>query len=114
MALKITTVTQDKLPVVRLKGELDMAQGGKLQGHVREMLASGRGKFVLSMVALDYLDSSGLGALVAIAKLLRTKNGRVVLVTNDFVDEILAITRLDDIFDTAETEQHAVDRLNSS
>lgn len=99
------------MPVIRLKGELDVSQGAKLRAHVNKLVASGDKQIVLSMSHLDYLDSSGLGSLVALAKLFRSKGGRMILITNDFVDEILAITRLSDIFESADSEKDALELL---
>jgi len=97
---------------VRLKGELDVAQGAKLQSEVQRLLAEGHNYFILSMADLDYLDSSGLGALIAVAKEIKARHGRLVLITNDFVDEILAITRLNEIFEHARDEQDALEQLS--
>lgn len=114
MALKIATSTKDTKPIVRLRGELDVSQGGKLQAHVAELLAGDQKNVVLNMVHLDYLDSSGLGSLVAVAKLFRSSGGRVILITNDFVDEILTITRLGDVFESADDEASALRLLDQA
>lgn len=82
-----------------------------MRSHVTKLIATGHKQIVLSMTHLDYLDSSGLGSLVALAKLIRSKGGRMVLITNDFVDEILAITRLNDIFESASSEAQALELL---
>ncbi len=113
MTLTITTLVRRHLPVLRLKGELDVAQGAKLQSEVSRLLAEGSQNIVLSMVDLDYLDSSGLGSLVAVAKEVKAADGRLMLITNDFVDEILAITRLNEIFEQAKDEQEALERLSA-
>lgn len=96
---------------MRLHGELDVSQGAKLRRHVGKLVASGHKHVVLSMTQLDYLDSSGLGSLLALARLLSRKGGRLILVTNDFVDEILAMTRLNDVFECAESETVALQLL---
>lgn len=114
MALKVTALTRSHIPVMRLKGELDVSQGGKLQSRVRHLVTEGHKGVVLNMVQLDYLDSSGLGSLVAIAKLFRSTGGHLVLITNEFVDEILAITRLNELFETAESEKAALELLENA
>lgn len=111
MALKVNTLMKDGLPVLRLAGELDVSQANRLRSHAKELMAQGHKSIVLSMVHLDYLDSSGLGSLVALAKLFRETGGRMVLITNDFVDEILAITRLNDVFEHADSERSALESL---
>lgn len=108
MALRISTVTKRDLPVVRLQGELDVSQAAKLQSRITELVAEGHTNVVLNMMQLDYLDSSGLGSLVALAKLFRAGSGQLVLITNDFVDEILAITRLNDLFQSTTSEEDAL------
>ncbi len=108
MALRVTTVTKRRLPVVRLQGELDVSQAAKLQSRITELVAEGHTNVILNMMQLDYLDSSGLGSLVALAKVFRAGSGRLVLITNDFVDEILAITRLSDLFQSTSSEEDAL------
>jgi len=93
---------------------LDVSQAGKLQSRVTELVADGHKNVVLNMMQLDYLDSSGLGSLVALAKLFRAGSGRLVLITNDFVDEILAITRLSDLFQSTASEDDALDLLEEN
>lgn len=51
---------------------------------------------------INFLDSSGLGLLIALYKELRDQDRHLLVITNEVVDNILALTRLRDIFDTAD------------
>jgi hypothetical protein len=58
-------------------------------------------------VGLEYLDSSGLGLLLSLSKEYGAQGGKLVLVTNETVDNILSLTRLNGIFSTAQTVDEA-------
>jgi anti-sigma B factor antagonist len=50
---------------------------------------------------LEYLDSSGLGLLLSLSKEYGSQGGKLVLITNETVDNILSLTRLNAIFSIA-------------
>ena len=60
---------------------------------------------------MEYLDSSGLGLLLSMSKEYAVVGGRLVLVTNETVDNILSLTRLNGIFATASTLDEALQVL---
>ncbi len=66
---------------------------------------------VVDLSGLEYLDSSGLGLLLSLSKEYALVGGRLVLVTNETVDNILSLTRLNGIFATASTLDEALQVL---
>jgi anti-sigma B factor antagonist len=56
---------------------------------------------IVDLSGLEYLDSSGLGLLLSLSKEYGAQGGVLVLVTNETVDNILSLTRLNGIFSTA-------------
>ena len=69
---------------------------------------------VVNLSGLEYLDSSGLGLLLSLSKEYSAEGGKLVLVTNETVDNILSLTRLNGIFSTADSMQQARQISDSS
>jgi anti-anti-sigma factor len=63
---------------------------------------------------VDFINSSGLGALVSILKDVRLVNGRMALCNlAPYVQEIFEITQLSNVFEICPTEKEAVSALAS-
>ena len=92
---------------VALVGELDIATAPKLDEEVRRLEAEGRELNVIDLRGLEFMDSSGLRALLAADARARERGARVVIVRgDDRIQKVLRITRLDErleIVDDAET-----------
>lgn len=61
--------------VVAPIGDLDLASVPRLRHEVVNLVGSGNNQIVLDLVAVDFMDSVGLGAVVAVAKRVRASGG---------------------------------------
>jgi anti-sigma B factor antagonist len=106
-ALELTTSERNGGAHVALTGELDIATAPKLEDEVRRLEAEGRKLIVIDLRGLEFMDSSGLRALLAADTRSRERGARLVLVRgDDRIQRVLRITRLDErleIVDDAET-----------
>ncbi|MBA4370909.1 MAG: hypothetical protein C0418_04950 [Coriobacteriaceae bacterium] len=91
-----------------LTGDLDYAECASLRMNIDRILRSSPTSTVVDLSGLDYLDSSGLGLLLSLSKEYGAQGGRLVLVTNETVDNILALTRLNGIFSTSSSMDEAL------
>jgi anti-sigma B factor antagonist len=66
--------------VVEVTGDLDMASAPALRQLVLQQLARGDRRIAVDLTAADFVDSSGLGVLVAALKRVRTHDGEFVVV----------------------------------
>ena len=74
-----------------------------------EICQQGVRNLVFNLAGVDYIDSTGLGALVICATSLRKNNGAVKLVNlNRRNVELLVITKLATVFEIFTDEQDAV------
>ncbi len=90
--------------VFELKGEVDLYSAPTLKQAVYDAIDNGRTKLVLDLDALEFMDSTGLGILVASLKRLSTEGGQLKLVcTRDSILKLFEITGLDKVFDIYET-----------
>jgi len=106
-ALELTTTDREGGVHVSLLGELDIATAPKLEDEVRRLEAAGCRLIVIDLRGLEFMDSSGLRALLAADTRARDRGARLVIVRgDDRIQRVLRITRLDErleIVDDAET-----------
>jgi anti-sigma B factor antagonist len=89
----------DSWTVVTVYGELDVASAPTLREQLIELVASGSHMLVLDLEGLDFLDSTGLGAIISALKRARTNGGDLRLVcTQSRIRRLFEITALDKAF----------------
>ena len=113
MTIKMTNSEVDSVSVVRLDGRIILGEeSNALREKVKSLLAEGKKKIVLNMADVKYIDSSGLGALVA-AHVSAKAQGASVRLCNlgQKFHDILQLTKLLTVFDVYETEAAAIGSL---
>jgi anti-sigma B factor antagonist len=103
MALQIELEQNDDCWTLTLSGELDYSECAAFRMNIDRILKASPPSTIVDLSRLDYLDSSGLGLLLSLSKEYGAQGGGLVLVTNETVDNILSLTRLNGIFSTATT-----------
>ncbi len=104
MNLDVSTREVGDYLVFEVRGEVDLYSAPQLKQAVYETIDAGRTKLVFDLNALDFMDSTGLGILVASLKRLTTEGGQLKLVCNrDNILKIFKITGLDKVFEIYET-----------
>jgi anti-sigma B factor antagonist len=95
--------------VIALSGRLDLSNGSKLKEEVKSILTAGKTSIHLNLRNVEFVNSSGLGALVSIMKEIRIHRGRLTLSDlAEYVQEIFDITQLSHIFEIFGTEHEAL------
>ena len=108
MALRETRRDNGVL-VVHVDGQLVITNRAELKDLLQQRLASGDRRFVLDFTQTPYIDSSGLGALVTIAKRVREDGGDVRLAgLNDDLRQLFELTKLDTLFSISGTPDQAL------
>ena len=88
---------------------VDMASGATLKEHLKRLAAKETTQVHLNLSEVEFINSSGLGALVSIMKEIRLAKGRLTLSNlASYVQEIFEITQLSHIFEIYATEQEAL------
>jgi anti-sigma B factor antagonist len=98
-----------KVTVVAPRGDVDMAVADDVRVRLTELVDKGHLRLVLDLGAVMYIDSSGLGALVAAMKHARAAGGdlRVCALESD-VRSLFEMTRLTKVMSVHATRQDAV------
>ena len=98
VSVELNTREGDGQIVVVLRGELDVADAAKVAGSLAVVAASGR-TVIVDLEGLEFIDSSGLAALVRARQHARAAGSDLLLAAPQRqVLRILAITRLIDVF----------------
>ncbi len=77
--MTIQTVKEANATVLTITGRMDAVTAPEYEKTLNELLAAGETSFVVDFQGLEYISSAGLRALLATAKLLKTKNGQIRL-----------------------------------
>jgi len=106
MGLSIELTQEPTYWMLTLAGDLDYGECAAFRMNIDRILKSAPPATIVDLSGVEYLDSSGLGLLLSLSKDYGSSGGKLVLVTNETVDNILSLTRLNGIFSTApELEQ---------
>ena len=96
--------------ILDLEGNVTFGEGtATLRKETRRLLAGGRVYILLNLAGVRYVDSSGLGEMVAALTAARTGGGRVSLLgLSPDVRALFEMTRLVSAFDIYEDEPSAL------
>ena len=110
MALKMTNREVDGVSVVALDGRIVLGEeSNALREKVKSLLAEGKKKIVLNMENITFIDSAGLGTLVAAHHSAKSQSASLRLCNlGAKFQEVLQITKLLTVFDVFNTETEAV------
>jgi anti-sigma B factor antagonist len=87
--------------VVRTVGEIDVETAPLLRDCLMALYRDGHRSVVLDLADLDFIDSTGIGVMVAGAKRLRGDGGDLVIRSpRPPVQKVLQLTGLDRVFTT--------------
>jgi len=85
--------------VLEVNGEVDIYTAPKLREKLVELIDAGNDRVVVDLEGVGFMDSTGLGSLVAGLKRIREKDGELAIVcTSGPVLKVLGITGLDRVF----------------
>jgi anti-sigma B factor antagonist len=105
MSVNVTNQEIDGVSVVGLNSRIVLGEeSGALREAVKELMAAGKKRIVLNMSNVTYIDSAGLGILVAAYVSAKSQGASIKLCAlgNKF-REVRQITRLLTIFEVYDT-----------
>ncbi len=101
MSLTINKAYDDtnKVWKIQLDGEIDIYTTEKLKETFMGMLEKNKENIKIDAEKLDYIDSTGLGVLIGILKILKEEDKNIYLTNiKPSIKKLLNITGLDKIF----------------
>lgn len=102
--------------VLDLSGQISLGGGNiELRTSLRQTIAEGKENILLNLDKVSYIDSSGLGELIAGFVSLQKTGGQLKLLhLNSRVRELMTLTKLLTVFDIFELEADAVSSFKNS
>ena len=84
-----------------------------LRDAIRNLASAGKKKLLLNLAGVSYIDSSGIGELIANYTTVSRQGGQLKLLKlTDRVQNLLVITKLLTVFDTYDDEAEALKSFN--
>jgi anti-sigma B factor antagonist len=110
MDLEISEREREGIVLLDLKGRITAGdEASNFRAAIQKLAATPGARLILNMQGVDYVDSTGLGALVMCSTLFKNNEGQVKLLNvNRRNIELLIMTKIDTIFEVFDEESDAV------
>ena len=109
--MKVKTQMEGDVAVVHVSGKLmGGPESDNLRNEVKGLLDEGVSKFVINLKGVPWINSTGLGALMAVYTSVQRAEGALKLChVSDRIQSLFMITKLLTIFDTHPSEKEAIE-----
>ena len=108
--MSFTVTTHGDVCIIEVEGQLIVGNRQDLKKKALDEMDKGTRKILIDFARTGYIDSSGLGALVSLAKKIREMGGELRLANlNDDLQKLFELTKLDTLFQISETRERAVE-----
>ena len=96
--------------ILDMSGSIRIGEGSvAMRDAVRRLLSDGKKKVLLNLGGVNYMDSSGVGELIANYTSVSRDGGQLKLLNlTDKIQNLLVITKLLTVFDVYEDEAEAL------
>ncbi|HET6973807.1 MAG TPA: STAS domain-containing protein [Pyrinomonadaceae bacterium] len=96
--------------ILDLSGEVRIGEGAvSLRDSIRNLSDQGKKKVLLNLAGVKYMDSSGVGELIANYTTVTRQGGQLKLLSlTDRIQNLLVITKLLTVFDSFDNEAEAL------
>ena len=113
--LKLIVRTVDEIVVVDCNGRIIFGEeSADLRDTVRMVITQSK-RVVLNLSGVTYIDSGGLGTLVALYTTARNNGGAIKLANlTQRVGDLLQVTKLVTIFDVYDSEEKAIESFRKA
>lgn len=114
--LNISERKVGNVTILDIEGNLRIGEGSvTLHKAIRRLQAEGQSHLLVNLAQVAYIDSSGLGELVAGYVAMRKSGGEIKLLhLTQRVRELMTITKLLTVFDAYEDESEALDSFKTN
>ncbi len=107
--MRIQVKRHEKFAVLRLGGRLTLDQIQELDETTRGLLLEGFRFFVLNLIDVTDISSTGVGRILGLHRSVEAQKGAIVLAELSAVCEyVLELARLTDVFEIHKREEDAI------
>jgi len=110
MSLEISHREREGIALLDLKGRITIGEeASAFRAAVEQIAVQPEPRLLLNMLEVDYVDSTGLGAMVMCSMRLKNAKGVAKLVNvNRRNIELIVMTKIDSIFEVFDDETDAI------
>lgn len=110
--MEISTEKRKGCAVVSVRGKIDAVTSPDFEKGLADLLEKGETSLLLDFVSVDYISSAGLRSILAIAKALKAKNGKMVFAgLRGPVKDVFKISGFESLFNIFESSEEALASL---
>lgn len=113
VSLRGTREVGDNYQLFRLTGLLDAFSEPTFRKVLGSKIDEGTKQIILDLSQIDFVDSSGLGALVQLAKQAQEANGTLQIVANARVTQTVKLVRLEKFLSLQPNVEAALEKIKS-
>ncbi|MBD1863925.1 anti-sigma factor antagonist [Trichocoleus desertorum] len=114
VSLRGTREVRDNCQLFRLTGLLDAFSEPTFRKVLTKCVEEGPKHVILDLSHIDFVDSSGLGALVQLAKKAQAAEGTLQIVTNPRVTQTVKLVRLEQFLALQTSVDVALENVKSA
>lgn len=95
LQFKLDHATINNTPIIRVKGEIDIHTCPQLADALNKLHQMGHNFIILNLINVQYIDSTGLGAIARCAHQLSKQNGMIrVIAVKPQIETIFNVSGL--------------------
>ena len=116
MQLKLAKRTVDGILAIECNGRIVFGdESALLRDEVKKAIAEGQKRIVLNLGEINYIDSGGLGTLVALHTTAHNAGGTIKLANlTKRVGDLMQVTKLLTVFDVHDSEYKALESFRTA
>lgn len=112
--MELSTRTEERLRIVAVNDDrIDAAVAIAFKNAMRDETDGGPDTIILDLSEVNFIDSSGLGAIVASMKHMGQDRTLVLAGLTPTVEKVFRLTRMDSVFSLFSTLDGAIDELRN-
>ena len=110
--MEYQTRTQNSVTILELKGDLDVDGAPRFQKAVEDIVDAGGRKIVVDLSQTPFMDSSGLGVLVAAHRRISAAGGSLALAQpTPILQKVFELTRTHRVFNMYDSVNSAIQAM---
>lgn len=114
MQLKLTTRVEKGVTIIDCNGRIVFGEESALLRDTVKKLVGETNQIILNLGGISYIDSGGLGTLVALYTTAHNAGGSVKLVNlTQRVGDLLQVTKLLTVFEVYDSEEKALESFKA-
>lgn len=110
--MEISASQVDNSVIINIKGEIDLHTVDQFKQKLDKQIAKGHKNLILNLEQVDFIDSSGIGAILSKYKQLNKQKGKLVMVNvRPKIRRIFEVSGILRIIDIYSSETEAVENI---